>query len=115
MAAGSLRRRALILAPVMFVATLRGVAAPPPAADKTVIVGVLDAAGLPVTDLTMADVRLREDGVDREIVSVKLVVAAAAGGAAGGHHAVGRAANPRRPRLARRFRPAGSEDQPRHC
>jgi len=72
MAAGSLRRRALILASVMFVATLRGVAAPPPAADKTVIVGVLDAAGLPVTDLTLADVRLREDGVDREIVSVKL-------------------------------------------
>src|SRR6476646_11151885 len=72
MAAGSLRRRALILAPVMFVATLRGVAAPPPAADKTVIVGVLDAAGMPITDLTMADLRLREDGVDREIVSVKL-------------------------------------------
>jgi hypothetical protein len=71
MAAGSIRRWALILAPALVIVAIRGAAATAPPTDKTIIVGVLDADGLPVTDLTMAEVRLREDGVDREIVSVK--------------------------------------------
>jgi hypothetical protein len=42
-----------------------------PGPDKSIFVSVLDAGGKPVKDLTAEDFRLREDGVDREIVSVK--------------------------------------------
>jgi Ca-activated chloride channel family protein len=46
-------------------------AAPPAASDKTIIVGVTDANGKPVSGLTAQHFRMREDGVDREITSVK--------------------------------------------
>ena len=46
-------------------------AARPAASDKTIIVGVTDANGKPVTGLTAEHFRMREDGVDREITSVK--------------------------------------------
>jgi len=46
-------------------------AARPDASDKTVFVGVTDANGKPVRDLTADYFRLREDGTDREITSVK--------------------------------------------
>lgn len=40
------------------------------AAEKTVFVSALDAEGRPVTDLTPSHFRVREDGVDREILDV---------------------------------------------
>ena len=43
----------------------------PDATDKTVFVGVTDTSGKPVRDLTAEYFRLREDGVDREITSVR--------------------------------------------
>ena len=43
----------------------------PAAVDKTIILTALDGSSKPVMDLKLEDVRLREDGADREIVSVK--------------------------------------------
>jgi len=71
MTARSMRRWCLILAPALALATIRGAAATPAATDKTIFVAALDGAGLPVRDLTIGDFRVREDGVDREIVSVR--------------------------------------------
>lgn len=61
------------LLPVLLVfALLPAVAARTPApADKSIFVTALDQNGKPVTDLTMKEFALREDGADREIVSVK--------------------------------------------
>ncbi len=44
---------------------------PAPAEDKTIFLSALDGSSKPVTDLKLEDMRLREDGADREIVSVK--------------------------------------------
>ena len=41
------------------------------AADKTIFVGVVDEAGKPVTDIRLGEILIREDGVDREVVSVR--------------------------------------------
>ncbi|HYT75413.1 MAG TPA: VWA domain-containing protein [Vicinamibacterales bacterium] len=38
--------------------------------DKSIFVSVLDESGKPVKDIVAEDLRLREDGTDREIVSV---------------------------------------------
>lgn len=38
---------------------------------KTIFVSVVDGNGKPVTDMTAADFAIREDNVDREVVSVK--------------------------------------------
>jgi VWFA-related protein len=63
---------ALPVAAVAVFALLPAAAARTPApADKSVFVSALDQNGKPVTDLTMQEFRLREDGQDREIVSVK--------------------------------------------
>jgi VWFA-related protein len=40
-------------------------------ADKTVFLSVLDESGRPVKDLTVSDLRIREDGVDREVTGLK--------------------------------------------
>lgn len=40
------------------------------AADKTIFLSVLDDSGKPVTDLKLGEILIREDGVDREVVSV---------------------------------------------
>lgn len=40
-------------------------------ANKTIFVSVVDAKGKPVTDMTTPDFAVREDTVDREVVSVK--------------------------------------------
>jgi hypothetical protein len=40
------------------------------AADKTIFITVLDDAGKPLKDLALPDILIREDGVDREVVSV---------------------------------------------
>jgi hypothetical protein len=72
MTARVIRRWALLASPVMLVAaTPHAAARSAPADEKSVFVAVLDDSGRPATDLTMQDFRLREDGVDREIVSVK--------------------------------------------
>lgn len=41
------------------------------AVDKTIFLSVLDEAGKPVTDLKLGEILIREDGVDREVVSVE--------------------------------------------
>jgi len=40
------------------------------AVDKTIFVSVVDDAGKPVKDLALGDILIREDGVDREVVSI---------------------------------------------
>lgn len=40
------------------------------AADKTIFLSVLDQQSKPVTDLKLGEILIREDGVDREVVSV---------------------------------------------
>jgi hypothetical protein len=40
-------------------------------ADKTIFVGVVDQSGKPVTDIKLGEILIREDGQDREVVSVK--------------------------------------------
>lgn len=60
----------------LVVALASGALASGPAATqgtaKTIYVSVLDAEGTPVTDMTAADFAVREDTVDREIVSAAL-------------------------------------------
>ena len=41
------------------------------AEDKTLFVGVVDQSGKPVKDMRMGEILIREDGQDREVVSVK--------------------------------------------
>jgi hypothetical protein len=70
--AHGLHRLALLLAPALAFAAIPGAAARPlAAADKSIFVGALDPSGSPVRDLRLDELRLREDGVDREIVSVR--------------------------------------------
>jgi VWFA-related protein len=67
MTGGSLGRAvcSLIAAVVVLAAVPRA------ASDKTIFVSALDDNGAPVKGMTLADFRLREDGVDREISEVK--------------------------------------------
>ena len=39
--------------------------------DKSLFISVLDEAGKPVKDIVADDILIREDGVDRQVVSVK--------------------------------------------
>jgi VWFA-related protein len=41
------------------------------AADKTIFVGVVDESGKPVKDIQMGEILIREDGADREVISIK--------------------------------------------
>lgn len=41
------------------------------AADKTIFVTVLEESGKPVTDIKLGEILIREDGVDREVVTVE--------------------------------------------
>ena len=67
-----LRSWTLLLAPAAVVlVSLPSVAARTQAADKTIFIGVVDAAGKGVPGLTVKDVAVREDNVDREVTSVK--------------------------------------------
>ena len=71
MAARTLRSSVLLslLSGCALVATLaaRGQSA----VDKTIFVGVVDESGKPVKDVQMGEILIREDGVDREVVSIK--------------------------------------------
>jgi VWFA-related protein len=40
------------------------------AADKTIFVSVLDDTGKPVKDIGLGDILIREDGTDREVISI---------------------------------------------
>jgi hypothetical protein len=40
------------------------------AVDKTIFISVVDDGGRPVTDLKLGEILIREDGIDREVVSV---------------------------------------------
>jgi VWFA-related protein len=40
------------------------------AVDKTIFLSVLDEAGKPVGDIALGEILIREDGVDREVISV---------------------------------------------
>ena len=62
------RLLALVLGSVIATTTVDGLQT---AEDKTIFVGVVDQAGKPVTDIRMGDILIREDGQDREVVSVK--------------------------------------------
>ncbi len=67
----SWRRLTCVTAGALSLAALPVVSARSQAADKTIFVGVVDPAGKPVGDLTLADFAVREDNVNREVVSVK--------------------------------------------
>lgn len=41
------------------------------ALDKTIFLSVLEESGKPVTDIKLGEIMIREDGVDREVVSVE--------------------------------------------
>jgi hypothetical protein len=53
------------------VATLPAVKASSQGVDKTIIVGVVDASWKPAPGLTVKDFAVREDNIEREVVSVK--------------------------------------------
>jgi VWFA-related protein len=40
------------------------------AVDKTIFIAVLDESGKPVKDIALGEILIREDGVDREVISV---------------------------------------------
>lgn len=67
------RRRWVPWLPVVLVLALVPAvgARTPPTGDRSLFVAALDESGKPVLDLTADDFRLREDGVDRVITSVK--------------------------------------------
>lgn len=72
MTARVLRGRLLFASYLALVLTAGADAVRTEGADKFIFVSVLDASGTPVTDLTAADFALREDGVDREVLTAKL-------------------------------------------
>lgn len=71
MTARTLRRSAPAAALALCAVTLGASAAGRQAADKTIYVSVLDESGKPVRDLTTKEFKIREDGVDREVVDAK--------------------------------------------
>ncbi|MEX2271140.1 MAG: VWA domain-containing protein [Vicinamibacterales bacterium] len=64
-------RRLVPLSCLALIVSLGAVAVGTQAAQKTIFVSVIDDKGKPVTDMTAADFAIREDNIDREIVSVK--------------------------------------------
>jgi von Willebrand factor type A domain len=54
-----------------WVATLSPIARAQSAGERTIFFAALDEAGKPVKDIKTDDILIREDGVDRELVSVK--------------------------------------------
>jgi VWFA-related protein len=69
-----IRNRSILLLPLVALA-LAVVAAVPAATqsgtDKTLYLSVVDDAGKPVKDMTAADLRIREDGVDGDVLALK--------------------------------------------
>lgn len=73
MTAPALRRAAAVaVAALVAVPPATDVAVRAQASDKTIYVSVLDESGTPVKDLTTKEFKVREDGVDREVVEAKL-------------------------------------------
>lgn len=62
----------LLAAPALFALALAPAlsATGQTATDKTIYVSVLDDGGKPIKDIAMGDILIREDGVDREVISV---------------------------------------------
>src|SRR5215210_128651 len=69
-----IRNRSTLLLPLVAVA-LAAVATVPAATqsgtDKTLFISVLDEGGKPIKDMTAADLRVREDGVDGDVLALK--------------------------------------------
>ena len=55
----------------LLLAVILGVFASQSAVERTLVISVVDETGAPVMDVTPADVRVREDGIDGEVVSVR--------------------------------------------
>ncbi len=66
----ALRSSLAVVACVVLAAGARAAAERPQANHKSIFVSVLDAEGKPVTGMTTADFLIREDNVDRKVVSV---------------------------------------------
>jgi hypothetical protein len=67
-AAGILGRMRVI---ILLVAVILGVPASQSAVERTLVISVVDETGAPVMDVTPADMRVREDGIDGDVVSVR--------------------------------------------
>lgn len=55
----------------LLLVVMLGVPASQSAVERTLVISVVDEAGGPVMDVTPADVRVREDGIDGDVVSVR--------------------------------------------
>ena len=55
----------------LLLAALIAVSASQSAVERTLVISVVDETGAPVMDVTPADVRVREDGIDGEVVAVR--------------------------------------------
>ena len=67
-----LRSWTLLVLPVAFLLVVRpSLAARVQGTDKTIFIAVVDGAGKSAPGLTVRDIAVREDNVDREVVSVK--------------------------------------------
>ena len=56
---------------ILLLAVMLGVPASQSAVERTLVISVVDETGAPVMDVTPADVRVRENGIDGEVISVR--------------------------------------------
>jgi len=63
--------RRLLTAAVLILGVSASAAGPQAPRDRTLVLSVVDGSGRPVTDLQADDVRVREDGVDGEVLGLK--------------------------------------------
>ena len=61
----------VLTAAVLCVGMFSHAGTPPVVTERTLVVSVVDASGRPLTDLQPDDLRVREDGVDGEVIGLK--------------------------------------------